>query len=265
MPSGYGAIISELISPTRYPKVPAAPNVNPQLAQQQTATGNYNVLPTLEATGRNLDAYNLGQRRAAVTGAVPNFDALTGTASNNLLSFLRGEVPQGVQDQLSLASLSKATAGGYGAAGNAGLPGAGRALEARDLGLNSLQLSQYGQGALGPYLSTLSNLLAPAGMQFNPESGFLSPGQTISANQWNEMNRYNTQAQENAIASLPNPLMRALGSALGNDFNSLLSVGGLLGTPGTANNGILSGSAGGILGGLLGSGGGGLGILGAIA
>lgn len=55
--------------------------------------------------------------------------------------------------------------------------------------------------------------------QFDVTSGFISPTQQISANQWNELYRYKQQALVNEIAALPDPLIAAVGEAVGSNLN----------------------------------------------
>lgn len=214
--SGLGGIFNELISPTKYPKVPTAPNVNPQSAQRTSISGNLEALPALEQLGSQVDSYNLGQRTATLNRAIPGFSNLLAQGSANMNDWLHGTISPDVASAVNRSSNATAIAGGYG-----GSPAAA-SLQARDLGLTSLGLEEKATGALPGYLGGLANILTPH--PFDVTSEFVSPGQQISAEQWNEINRYKTQAVQNEIDALPDPLMKAVGSFVGGLTNDVVNA-----------------------------------------
>lgn len=214
--SGLGGIFNQLISPTKYPKVPAAPYVNPQGAQQTAIAGNLEALPGLEQTGRQVDAYNLAERTNSLNQAIPGFSGLLSKGNANMSDWLSGNIGSDVASQVARLDAGKAIAGGYG-----GSP-AQASLTARDLGLTSLGLEQSATSSLPGYLGGFANILVPH--PFDVTSGFVSPGQQISADQWNEMNRYKQQALQNQIDALPDPLMQAVGGFVGGLTNDIVNA-----------------------------------------
>lgn len=248
------------------PNAPAAPNVNPQAAEQRTAQGNLDTLPTLEEIARGVDTFNLSQRNKALTTAIPGYTNLVAGAGGTLGSWLRGEIPQDVAAQVNRSSAAQALAGGYGGSGMQDT------LTARDLGLTSLDLQKAGVSALPSYLGTVGSLAIPK--PFDVTSGFLTPGQDIAAEQFNELNRYSQTWLQNQLDALPDPAMAAIAKDVGGIADiagtALLAwagggIGGMIGGAGGASAGAQlgarAGGAGsnesGLFGNLFGSGGGG--------
>lgn len=249
---GPGGIFQELISPTKYPKVPAAAYVSPQQAQMQSIQGNITALPQLEQLGSSVDKYYLGERRGMLDTSIPGFEGMLGAGSQNMTDWLHGVIGQDTADAVSRNANARAFAGGY-----AGSPASAN-LQARDLGLTSLQLQQGATQALPSYLGGLAGILMP--QQFDVTRGMVTPAQQIAGEQWNEMNRYQREAIQNEIDALPDPLMQALGTAVGQEANffdstvkSMLSK--YLGSSGSMSYG--SGAPGGGGGGFMSGGGGG--------
>lgn len=82
---------------------------------------------------------------------MPNADELRGVQSDMALSMMRGEIPDSVKDQVSMAVGERAQRGGYGSTGSRVAN-----MEARDLGLMSLDIMRQGS-------ELSSRLLADAG------------------------------------------------------------------------------------------------------
>lgn len=231
------------------PDAPQAPFVDPSQAQMDSIRGNQRALPELMELGEDVNAYNL-QQRAKALGSVPNFGAISQAGGDALLSMTRGELPQDVANQVQRRANVRAYQGGYGGSGMSDN------LTARDLGLTSLDLQQRGIGMAPGWLTSMFNL--SAGPQFNVESGFLTPGQGIAAQQWNETNRYQRDWLQNQLDSIPDPEQAAIAESVGQLTDvvataALAWAGGGLG----AMTGIAGGAAmGGQIGGALGGGGG---------
>lgn len=233
--SGLGGVFEELISPTKYPKVPAAPNVNPQAAQLRTTQGNLEALPGLENLGSQVNAYNLAQRKGQLAQAIPGFEGLVSAGSANMSDWLHGVLSPDVSSAVERGSVARSIGGGYGGSG------AAANLTARDLGLTSLDLQQKATGALPGYLGGLASIITPK--PFDVTSGMLTPGQDITAEQWNEMNRYRQQGLQAEIDALPDPLMKAVGSFVGGLTNDVVNAaeayfsGGMVSGIGTGGGG----------------------------
>lgn len=208
---GVGGVLQELISPTRYPKVPNAPRVDPQAAQRTAIEGNLEALPALEQLGSKVDTYNLTQRRNQLNQAIPGFNGLLQQGTSNLNDWLRGNISVADTGGVIRDATGRSIAGGYG-----GSPAAAN-LTARDLGMTEYGVQRAATAALPGYLGSVANLLMPH--PFEVQSGFLSPAQQISAEQWNEIYRYKQEALVNEIAALPDPLIAAVGEAVGSNFN----------------------------------------------
>lgn len=111
-------------------------------AGDAVAAGNAN-LPGAQkfATGVNLGAQ--GDLTAVLEKAIPGYSPMQASRSQAVQSFLKGEIPADVAQQINRAGASHALEGGYG-----GTP-AGRNLVARDLGLTSLNLMDKGLNQAG--------------------------------------------------------------------------------------------------------------------
>lgn len=240
-----------------FPKIPDAPDapyVSPQIAQADSIAGNQAVLPSLQNIGRDINSYNLTERAKALNAGIPDYKRLTGANTSLLEDQLSGKIPDDVAAQVQRRSNSRAYAGGYG-----GSPAADN-LFARDLGLTSMDIQARGQANLPPWLSLMGNLNVPP--QFNVEGGFISPGQQIAAQQWNETNRFSQQWLQNQLDSIPDPETAAIA-------NDVAGIADLIGTAALAwAGGAIGGMAGGAagstagsqLGGMMGGGGGGGGM-----
>jgi len=137
---------------------------------------------------------------------LPNYGAMTNQSSGNILSLLRGQVPQDVANQISQMGAERGIA-----TGSIGSPNANTAL-LRSLGLTSLGLQTQGEQEL-----TGAVQRTPTGQQFNPAS-FLTTPQT----------QEELQYLANLLASAPDPTQAANASIL----NALGGLGAGLGRGG---------------------------------
>ena len=151
-----------------YGGVPTVPN--PTATAGAANAGNAGNLPALEGTAGNLNTFNQGQIQGQYNMAIPNYAALTQTASGNAMSQLGGQVPQDVISQLLQGAAERGITGGMPESPNS------NAAYLRALGLTSL-----GQQATG--MSNLHQLTAdaPVAPLFNPASMFVSPEQQQEA------------------------------------------------------------------------------------
>lgn len=228
------------------PKVPGAPNVNPQTAQQDSIAGNQRALPALEDLAGDVNQFNVGQRRSMLRGAVPGYDKLTGSASDTLGNWLNGILSPDVASAIQRSSNARSFSGGYGGSGMADN------LTSRDLGLTSLDMQKMGMSALPGYLSTMSNIAMP--QQFNPAMDFVTPGQQIAAQQWNESNRYGHDWLQNQLDAIPDPARAAIAKDVGGMADTVGSMIPYFGAFYSMSQGGAGGGSGGGIGDLFGGG-----------
>lgn len=164
------------------------PNVpNPTATAGAANAGNAANLPALESTAANLNPFNQNQLLGQYSMAIPNYAALTRTASGNAMQQLTGEVPQDVISELLTGAAERGITGG--------MPGSPNSNAAY---LRALGLTSIGQQATG--MANLHQLTAdaPVAQPFNPASMFVTPDQQQEA-----------QMAANLYASAPNPAAAA--------------------------------------------------------
>ena len=119
------------------------------IMDQESAFGPASVLTD------KINRFNAGQRQSLLDDAIPGYESRKNTSADLIDSFLRGEVPQDVQDQIWNSAAGRALGGGYGGSG------LGRNLTARDLGLTSLGLAQTGLQESGRFNRETAGLELP--------------------------------------------------------------------------------------------------------
>jgi len=164
-----------------YGGVPTVPN--PTATAAAANAGNAANLPALEGTAANLNTFNQNQLLGQYNMAIPNYAALTQTASGNAMQELSGQVPTDVINQILQGAAERGITGGVTGSNNA------NAAYLRALGLTSI-----GQQATG--MANLHQLTADAPIApiFNPASMFVTPDQEQEA-----------QMAANLYASAPVP------------------------------------------------------------
>lgn len=168
-------------------KVPPAPHVDTTDAQAAAIAGNIQNLPELLKLAASADAGTL----ASLERMLPGYGALLKKGTENLMSQLSGQLPPDVeryiQQQSAQRGVSRGTSGSqfdqYGTL--------------RDLGLTSLQLADRALDSAARWMQSTT------ARSFDFSQMFVSPGQRIATEQWNEVNRYNAQFLRNQIKMLP--------------------------------------------------------------
>lgn len=219
-----GFILSDLITKAmggyaKKPKVPLAPHVSGQESQIQAAKGNLAALPDLENLSDQTNTFNVSQYKKRMGQLVPGYEGIMGSASGNVSDWLNGVLSPDVASAVRRNSNVRAFSGGYGGSGMADN------LQARDLGLTSLDLQKLGQSALPGFLGA-SQLGAPA--QFNPANDFMTTQSQIGLNQWNENNRYGRDWLQNQLDAIPDPAKAAIARDMGTLANPAGMVGGVV-------------------------------------
>lgn len=126
-----------------------------------------NIGPAKDLTGR-INRANEGELVRMLNNVLPGYQSAVGRALKNTKSWIRGEIPQDVADQIKDQTAEAALVRGF-----SGSPAA-RALTARDLGRTSLDLMKEGENSLQRWIATSRNHLMPA--PFDPTAMFVTPG-----------------------------------------------------------------------------------------
>lgn len=143
MPSVIGQFLEE------EPKIPKLKPINVGQVQQQTIAGNTAAMPAATAFAGKVDQSNLDRWLKGIKFAMPGFEEIRSTVSNNILSMVRGEVP--LEDRNM--QLLKDTAWSYGS----GVSGSGfdAARKARNFGLQMMDVQERGQNAFASWMKAL--------------------------------------------------------------------------------------------------------------
>lgn len=117
---------------------------------------NTKLYPQAQAYARMVNQGNQNQLDKFLGRALPGVRGMVEQASNNTLSMLRGEIPADVEASRRRRAAQQSLQGGFGNSESS------RALEARDLGLESLQLMQEGSNSAQRWIQTArQHLMAP--------------------------------------------------------------------------------------------------------
>lgn len=175
------------------PKVPALPELKLGDEQQKAITANIAAAPGAS----KLAQLSQDQITKMIEQAVPGFEGIKTTASNNISSLLKGEIPTDVSAAVKRGSAGTSLAGGFGGTG------ASRNLVARDLGLVSLDLTQKGLSSAESWLKSMEQLYAPSEAIFS--GMFVSPGQMASFDVEERNMQFERQWLQNQIEAMPAP------------------------------------------------------------
>lgn len=201
------------------PRIAKYKPVDLQLQQKKAVEGNITNFPGIESLGNLYSDAELKQLEKILPGYGASLSAgkaATDTLFGNVQSYLHGEIPQDVQDQVQRSAAYQALQGGYAGSGMAS------ALTARDLGLTSLGLQQTGANMLGQGANTMStwdtlarrNTLDPGSMLINPQLQTQVATSNAIASQQQRQNQFNVDAA-------PDPVAKGI-------FDSTMSVIGMV-------------------------------------
>lgn len=152
-----------------YGAVPMVPN--PITTAGSAITGNTANLAALYGLAKPTNTFNAEEAAAQVSQNLPGYKAMLGESSGNILSHLKGVVPDDVLKQLEQTAAER----GISVGGGSGSPNSEAAL-LRALGLTSIGLQSQGEGEL-----TNAIQRTPTAPLFNPASFFVSPQQQQEA------------------------------------------------------------------------------------
>lgn len=148
--------------------IPQVPS--PQTTQTQAISGNIAALPQLQGLASGVNAFNLGQLTGQYQAGIPQYNAMIGESSGNILSALKGEVPSDVVNLIQQSAAERGIATGVPGSPNT------NAAYLRALGLTSLGQQQYGETAL-----TAAMARAPKVGLYNVAGDMVSPEQQQQA------------------------------------------------------------------------------------
>lgn len=175
---------------------PVVPKWNPlNLGGEQQAAIANNL--AAEPGARNLANLNEEQLLAMLSKVDPGFAGDSEQIGKNISSMLKGEIPADVSRQIQSADAAKSLGGGYAGSG------ASHALVARDLGLNSLQLTREGLNSAESWLGATEKLLAPAMHTY--ESMFVTPSQQAGFDTEERNSKFAHDYLQNQINAMPDP------------------------------------------------------------
>jgi len=219
-----GFILSDLITKSmggyaKKPKVPSAPHVSGQDSQLQAAQGNIDALPKLETVADQTNQFNVDQRLKMWEQQLPGYKNLMGAGTDAITGWLNGQLSPDVASAVRNHAQARAVGGGYAGSGM------GDNLQARDLGLTSLDLQKMGTQALPGFLGA-SQIGMPA--QYNPAGDFMTTTGQIGLNQWNENNRYGRDWLQNQLDAIPDPAKAAIAKDVGMLANPAGMLGGVV-------------------------------------
>ncbi len=222
-----GSILASLpVFQGKKPEVPEFAPINAQAEQNRAIGGNVAAFAGASRLGGMVNTFNQGQLLTMLRAAIPGYDDIMNKGSGLVQSYLRGEVPKDVQDQIGRNAAERSLSGGYGGSGMA------RNLEARDLGLTSLQLTQEGLSSAQRWMDSATARATP--QMFDVTSMFISPTQQIETSFRESNRRWERDWLAAKINAAPEPWAAHLGQTLDSIADTALSMlasygGGMMG------------------------------------
>jgi hypothetical protein len=232
----------DLFKSGKKPSVPAFVPINAQAAQDQAIQGNIGNFGDMSALASKTNQFNQDQLTAMLRQSIPGYDQMVSSATGNINSQLKGELPSDVTSLINRRMAAKSMAGGYGGSGMA------RNLEARDLGLTSLQLTNQGLSNAESWMANVRQYQTPSLMDVS--SMFITPQQQLAQSTYERDAKWNRDWLAAKIKAMPDPHKLAMFSAISDPFGIGIDegVGGVLGTVGQVTGGSSGGGGGGGLG-----------------
>lgn len=165
-------------------------------AQKKAMEANKNILPEAEEITSRINTFNQAELERMLRLTIPDLDEINANVSGNIATWTRGEVGKGVEDLLARKSAESAVAGGYGGSGMH------RNLEARDLGLTSLRMTQRGMSSAERWLASVRQTQTTP--MADVTSMFISPAQKFSAMEA----KWSRDLYAETMAAAPDPVAR---------------------------------------------------------
>lgn len=165
-------------------------------AQRKAIAANKAVLPEAQDLASSVNTFNQAELERMLRLSIPDLDEINANNSSNIAAWTRGELGKGVEDLIARKSAERSVAGGFSGSGMH------RNLEARDLGLNSLQMTQQGLSSAERWTASVrANQTAPMA---DVSSMFISPAQKFSAMEA----KWQRDLYAETMAAAPDPARR---------------------------------------------------------
>lgn len=241
-----------------YGKKPVINSIDWQSSYAKTIADNQALLPEAQELASSVNEFNQEEILKQLRKAIPGYDSIVGKSSQIIQQQLRGEIPEDVQRAIQRNAASRNIYGGFGMGSDAG-----RNLEARDLGITSMQVTDRALNSAGHFIGSLKQTsTAP---QFNVANMFIDPAMRLQMDEErNLLIASNIAAPDPAKRGQFDSWMGLLGMVLGvygggegyqNAYKPPSSYGGGSGGWGTMSGGASTYSSSGWGGGTWGSGG----------
>lgn len=215
------------------PKVPKYPTVDITKEQRLAAEGNIENLPIMQQLASETNRFAASEIEQQMERSLPGYRSLVNKGTENIASFMRGELPEDVSRLLKQRSAEAGIALGTSGSQHQKFD------ELRNLGLASLDLTQRGLDAATRWIASAQSR-APT---VDVTSMFITPQQRISVKLQENANIF----QRNWLAAKVKAIPEGGKAALITLFDNIEEMG----------SSVLSMYAGGAMGGGGGGGGGG--------
>lgn len=193
------------------PEVPLIDKLSLETEQGKAISANTTNLDAAKNLASSTNKFNREQILQMMREVMPNYDKIAASASSNIESLVKGEIPADVQNSVQNTAAAKALGGGTAGSGSS------RNLVARDLGLTSLQLTGKGLSAAESWMKMSDQIYAPGMM--NVSSMFVTPMQQYATTNEQNMQQFQRTWMSNQIAAMPDPVA----SGIYNDIYGLIS------------------------------------------
>lgn len=185
-------------------------------------------LPRAQGLGSSMNAYNQAELEKLMGISQPGYADRRSKVLGNIDDWLAGKLPEDVVSEIYRNTAAQAVRGGYGT-------GMQFAKTARTLGLNSLQLQQYGTNAM----SSLRSMFPTASLADVSQLSGLTPTQRINLRSAERAQKMSLMAQQ---AVMPGQTA-VWGDTLSQAGGALLGAGIMGGVGGGATGGASTGGA----------------------
>lgn len=220
------------------PKVPEIPALNMELEQRKALTQNLAAFEDASKLGGQVNQFNLQQLQSMLEQISPGFRDMLAKGAPQVQSLLSGEIPKDVAEAVKRNTAYQSLAGGFSGSGMS------RNLEARDLGLTSLDIIGKGFDAASRWIASVGSVTP---QQFNVASMFLTPQQRIDASMQEKSLQFQRNWLRSRVNAAPSPSAAAFGNTL--DFLADTFIPIAAGAAGGGGGGMMGGMGGGAKGG----------------
>ncbi len=146
--------------------------IDPTAEAGKAITGNIANFDNSSKLAGMANTFNMDQLQSMLRKAIPGYDQMTQQAGKNINSEMAGQLPSDVANQISRTAAQRSVSGGFAGSGFA------NNLQARDLGLTSLNLTQQGLDSATKWIATARSSAIPA--MTDASSMFITPAQQLA-------------------------------------------------------------------------------------